>query len=163
MIRRADHSSGEEAGRDFSIACGRKLSAGLAEADAGSSQTVRDPSRRALDDFLHPQISYFIRRKPKLRQNLFRLLAEFRWPCHHFAWRARQGEGLTDQADVAAFLIGHVLSHAEMLNLSIGEHLVDGVDRTAGNAGGIELLHPGLARFLLRVFVDLGVERFSVL
>src|SRR5689334_11352492 len=60
-------------------------------------------------------------------------------------------------------VVGHVLRHAQMLHLRIGEDLVDRIDGTAGDAGGVELLDPGLARFLHGVFVDLGVELLAVL
>jgi len=64
---------------------------------------------------------------------------------------------------VAAFIIGHVLGDAEMLDLRIRKYLVNRIDRAARHAGGVEFLHPGLARFFLGEPVDLGVEYFSVL
>jgi hypothetical protein len=46
---------------------------------------------------------------------------------------------LTDLADVTAVSIGQVLRAAEMLDLGVLEHLVDGIDRTAGHAGGAQV------------------------
>src|SRR5713226_7725336 len=75
----------------------------------------------------------------KLGQHLVGLLAEFRRPCRHLAWGARQRDGLADQADVTFLRIRHVLRDAEMLDLVVLEHLVDRIDRATGDAGGVEL------------------------
>ena len=41
---------------------------------------------------------------------------------------------LADQLGLAALVRAHRLGHAEMADLRVGEHLVDGVDRAAGHA-----------------------------
>ena len=114
-------------------------------------------------DLIPPQRADLVLGKLELGQNLVGLFTELRRPRRHLAWRTRQREGLADQANVAAFGVRHVLGDAEMLHLRIREHLVDRIDRAARHAGGIEFLHPGLARFFLGELVDLGVECFSVL
>src|SRR4051794_7571977 len=50
-----------------------------------------------------------------------------------------------------------------MLDLRVLEHLIDRVDRPAGNAGRVEFGNPLLARLGDRARVDLGVERVAVL
>src|SRR5258708_15365040 len=52
-----------------------------------------------------PQRSDFVRGKSELGQNLLGLLAELRRPRRHLARGARQRDRLTDQADVAVFLV----------------------------------------------------------
>ena len=58
-------------------------------------------------DFLLPQTCELLLRKPELGQYLLGLLAKFRRPRRHLAWRALQREGLADQADVTPFGIRH--------------------------------------------------------
>src|SRR5439155_15934592 len=101
--------------------------------------------------------------KTEFLQHLFGLLAEFRRARRHRAWRARQGHGLADQLNVPVLVIGHVLRDAEMLDLRILEHLVDGIDRTTGHAGVVQFLDPGLRRFFLGELVDHRVQRVAVL
>src|SRR3977135_2934579 len=50
-----------------------------------------------------------------------------------------------------------------MLDLIVLEHLVDGIDRAAVHAGGVELPDPGVGGFLFSERADLGVERVAVL
>jgi hypothetical protein len=100
---------------------------------------------------------------PNSASTLLGLLAELRRPCCHFARGARQRDRLADQADVTVLGIRHVLRDAEMLDLSVLEHLVDGIDRAAGHADRVELPDPGVARFLFSEFADLRVERVAVL
>src|SRR5205085_1476448 len=85
-----------------------------------------------------PQLRDFIGAEAELGQHLLGLLAEFRRPRGHPAWRARQRHGLADQADMAVVFVRHVLRDAEMPNLRILEHLVDRIDWSAGHAGGVE-------------------------
>ena len=85
-----------------------------------------------------PQLRDLVRAEAELGQHLVGLLAEFRRPRRHLARRARQREGLADQADVAVLVVRHVLRDAEMLDLGVLEHLVDRIDRAAGHAGGVE-------------------------
>jgi hypothetical protein len=53
---------------------------------------------------------------------------------------------LTDQADVTVFGVRHIPRDAAMFDLVVFEHLVDGINRAAGHAGGVELPDPGLGR-----------------
>ncbi|MGY4334582.1 hypothetical protein ACVWWG_008999 [Bradyrhizobium sp. LB7.2] len=101
--------------------------------------------------------------KAELLQHFVGLLAELRRPRHHPARRARQRHGLADQADVAVFIVRHLLRDAEMLDLRVFEHLVDGVDRPAGHAGLVELTDPGLGGLRQGTLLDLGIECVAVL
>src|SRR5206468_2163983 len=132
--------------------------------DVKSSQGAAHPSRRR---FAAPQdeitgvwrrhshhlalsqLRDLIAAKTKFREHLFGLLAELRRARRHRAWRARQGHGLADQLNVPVLVIGHMLRDAEMFDLRILEHLVDGINRTAGHAGVVQFLDPGLRGFLL--------------
>src|SRR6185437_10456735 len=54
------------------------------------------------------------------------------------------------------------LSDAEMLNLRIGEDLIDRIDRSAGDAGAVEYVDPLGAGALRRVVLERGVEHVAV-
>src|SRR2546430_10796401 len=51
---------------------------------------------------------------------------------------------------------------AKVLYLRIGEHLVDAVDRAAGNAAAVQLRHPFLARAGGEAFVEDRVQALAV-
>src|SRR5258706_7379998 len=77
--------------------------------------------------------------------------------------RPRRSHRLVDDADLAELRALHAYRCADVLHLRVGEHLVDGVDRTAGDFALGEYLDPlgGAAR--RERLVDLGVERDAVL
>jgi len=110
-----------------------------------------------------PQFRNLVLAKTKFGEHLVGLFAEFRRPRRHFARRSRQRHRLADQADVTVLGIRHILRDAEMLDLSVLEHLIDGIDRPTGHAGGIEFADPGVGGFFSVSFADLGVERIPVL
>src|SRR5262249_6740749 len=56
----------------------------------------------------------------------------------------------------------HRRRHAEVAHLRIGEHLVDVVDRAAGNPGTLEQLDPVLRRLMFGDLADRGVDRGAV-
>src|SRR4051812_2318197 len=76
------------------------------------------------------------------------------------ARRAREPERLADQRELALF---HRLRHADMLDLRVGEHLVDRIDRPARHPRLVEPVDPLGAAALDRMPVDLGIERVAVL
>src|SRR5262249_22209685 len=92
---------------------------------------------RALYHLVLPEIGNLVLAEAELGEHLFGLLAELRRPCRHLARCPRQREGLADQADLPVLVIRNVLCDAEMLDLGIGEHLVDRIDRPARHAGGV--------------------------
>src|SRR5260370_40225196 len=83
------------------------------------------------------QRSDLIRAKSELGKHLVGLLAELRRPGRHPARRSRQRDRLADQTDMTVLGVRHVLRHAEMLDLSVLDHLIDGIDRAAGHAGSV--------------------------
>src|SRR5262245_49000282 len=52
--------------------------------------------------------------------------------------------------------------HCEMLDLRVGEHLIDRVDRPARNAGRVEPLHPFETRLAGKIAVDLGIQGVAI-
>ena len=70
--------------------------------------------------------------------------------------------GWRDQPHLALVLHGHALRHAEMLDLRVGEHLVDRIDRPARHAGLVQALDPLGAGSAGHVRVDLGIERVAI-
>src|SRR6185312_6151227 len=64
---------------------------------------------------------------------------------------------------MAVLGVRHVLGNAEMFDLSITEHLVDRIDRTAGHTGGVQLLDPKVGRSPFRKAVDRRIQRVAVL
>src|SRR5712672_2514606 len=88
------------------------------------------------------------------------VLAELGRRRVQLAGRARQREGLADQRELALL---HRLRHADMLDLRVGEHLVDRIDRSARHARLVEPVDPLGAAALDGVPVDLGIERVAVL
>src|SRR5262249_20116975 len=86
------------------------------------------------------------------------VLAEIGRRRRELAGRARQRHRLARHAQ-RLVLLAHALRQAEMDHLRIGVDLVDGVDRSARDAGLVEALDPVGAGALDRVLVDLGVER----
>src|SRR5262245_43526849 len=99
----------------------------------------RAKTRSASHHLALPQLGDLVGAEAEFGKHFLGLLAELRRPRRHPARRARQREGLADQADVAVLVVRHVLRHAEMLDLGVLEHLVDRIDRAAGHAGGVEL------------------------
>src|SRR5579863_2643554 len=129
----------------------------------GDRRPPRQKTGRLSHDLDLLQCADLVPGKPKLGEYLIGLLAELRRSGYNLAWRARQRDRLADQADVARFRVGDVLGDAEMLNLGVREHLVDRIDRAAGDPSGVEFLDPGLSGFLLGELVDLGIKRVAVL
>src|SRR5215472_10749208 len=70
------------------------------------------------------------------------VLAGFRAGGLETARRAAQGHGLTDQLDAAERRVLDRLSDPEMLDLRVGEDLVDPIDRAGRDTGLIEPLDP---------------------
>src|SRR6202140_3228690 len=91
------------------------------------------------------------------------VLAQLRRPRHQPRRRARQRNALADQPHLALVLLGHALGDAEMLDLRVVEHLVDGVDRAARHAGLVQPLDPIGAGAAGEIADDLGVEGIAVL
>ena len=91
------------------------------------------------------------------------MLAELRRRRGDLALGARHDERLADHVERRLVLLLHALGDAEMLDLRIGEHLVDVVDRAARHAGLVHDLDPFRAALVRRVGIDLGVERLAVL
>src|SRR5581483_2259090 len=79
------------------------------------------------------------------------------------AGRARQRHRLARQPHDGLVLTLERLRHAEMDHLRIGVDLIDGIDRSAGNAGLVEQIDPFGAAAPDRVALDVGVERVAVL
>ena len=100
------------------------------------------------------QLRDLVLAEAELGQHFLGLLAEFRRPRGHLAWRARQRHRLADELDVAVLVVRHVLGDAEMLDLGVVEHLVDRIDRAAGHAGLVQFLDPGVRRFLRGELAD---------
>src|SRR5262249_33180945 len=73
------------------------------------------PPRGGSNHLVLAQLGDLILREAEFGEHLFGLLAEFRRPRRHPARRARQREGLADEADLAVLVVRHVLRHPEML------------------------------------------------
>src|SRR6187402_2253436 len=73
--------------------------------------------------------------EPKLAQHLESLLAAIGCGALEPAWRARHIDRLSDEFDGAAHGMLDLLREAEGLDLFVGEHLVDAVNRSAWHAG----------------------------
>src|SRR6185437_9706242 len=131
--------------------------------DARRTPLSRSNVTRWLDHLGFAQFRDLARREAEFGQQFLGLFAELRRRCRHPARRARQLEGLADQPDMAVLGVGNVLRDAEVFYLRILKGLVDGVDRTAGHAGLVQFLDPGVGRFLLGELVDLGIQRLAVL
>src|SRR5215212_8610915 len=119
--------------------------------------------RVASDDFGLSQLRDLFRIEAELGKHLLGLLAELRGSRHHLAWGSRERNRLTKQTDVSVLGVRHILRDAEMLDLGVLEHLVDRIDRAAGDPGGVEFANPSLGGFLFSQLVDRGVERVAVL
>jgi hypothetical protein len=66
-------------------------------------------------------------------------------------WRA-------DHVRRTALRVGERRSHLQVLHLRISKHLIDGVDRSARNAGALQLLHPVCCAALSRELCDRGID-----
>src|SRR5712664_2803504 len=77
--------------------------------------------------------------------------------------RTRELHRLVDDADLAELRALHADRGADVLHLRVGEHLVDGVDRAAGDFAPGENLDPLRGAARRERLVDLGVERDAVL
>src|SRR5438105_5356940 len=101
---------------------------------SGSSNSISDCLRGA-------QGRDFRFREPCFAQHLVGVLAILRSGYGEAGGRAAQSERLAEERDVAELLRAYRLSDADVLHLRIGEGLVDLVDRAAGNARLVHLLH----------------------
>src|SRR5256885_1372248 len=97
-------------------------------------------------------------RESHLAQHLGGMLAPARRRRGEPARSAPQGHRLPDDAQRLLFL-----HDAEMRDLRVGEHLIDPVDRTARNAGGVQRLDPLRARAVREVPFQRGVQGIAVL
>src|ERR1700682_2479031 len=77
-------------------------------------------------------------------------------------WRPAQAHRLADEIEPTTRRVLDRLDDAEMIDLGIGEDLVDRVDRPTGHAGAIEDIDPFAARALRRVVLERGIERVAV-
>jgi hypothetical protein len=91
------------------------------------------------------------------------VLAEAGRRRHQAARRARQRQRLAHQGHALLVLGLDRLGDPQMLDLGVGEHLVDGIDRPAGDTGLVEALDPVGAGALGGIHVDLGIEGVAVL
>src|SRR5258708_147165 len=76
--------------------------------------------------------------------------------------RPAQRHGLSDKVEMPELRMLDRLSDAEMLDLRIGEDLIDRVDRSTRHPGAIEDIDPRGAVALRRIVLDRGVERIAV-
>src|SRR5260370_30334867 len=76
--------------------------------------------------------------------------------------RPAQRHRLTDKVEAPERGMLDRLGDADMLDLRVGEDLIDGIDRSAGHAGAIEDINPRGAVALRRIVLDRGVERIAV-
>src|SRR5581483_11144591 len=84
---------------------------------------------------------------PELPQYRIRMLALVR--CRLQPFGLREGahvDRLADDVEAAELRMVDRAADAEVLNLRVGEDLVDRVDRAAGHAGLVEFVDPELAR-----------------
>jgi len=77
--------------------------------------------------------------------------------------RARQRHRLANEPHLALVLFGDVLGDAEVLDLGVGEHLVDRIDWPAWHAGLVEAIDPIGAGALADIGFDLGIKRIAML
>src|SRR3954468_10039219 len=73
------------------------------------------------------------------------------------ARRARQGHRLADQLHQRLILLLDTLRDAKMLDLRIGKHLINGINRSGGHARFVEAVYPIRASPIFGVAVDLGI------
>src|SRR5690348_7577982 len=117
----------------------------------------------SLDDFLPPQGVDRRAVVAELLQDLVGVLAELGRRDGDARRRARELHRLVDDADLAELRALHAGGGADVLHLGIVEHLVDRVDRPAGNLRLREYLGPLPGSPRRERLVDLGVERDAVL
>src|SRR6202521_5682132 len=78
------------------------------------------------------------------------------------AWSARERNRLPHHLNRFPFLRLYALHNTEMLDLRVGKHRIDRIDRPARHAGRVQAIDPCLARAAGETAVDLGVERIAV-
>src|SRR5207237_1712192 len=99
----------------------------------------------------------------ELDEDLVVVLAEQRCCAIDGAGRLRQVDGHAERLDGAGARVHEIHDHAARERVGVVERLGVGVDRTARDAGGRELLQPVRAGFLRGRLLDLGGERVPVL
>src|SRR5262249_55696721 len=98
--------------------------------------------------------------EPEFLEHRVGVLADAGRRGDELARRARHCEGLPDQRELAVL---HRLRHRDVLDLGIGKHVVDRVDRPRRDARLVEALDPVGAGARYGAPADLGVERVAVL
>src|SRR3989454_10152663 len=90
------------------------------------------------------------------------MLAELGRRRLHCGRSTRQLHRLAQHVEAAEPRVLDRGGDAEVLYLRIGEHLVDAVDRAAGNAAAVQLRYPFLARAGGEAFIEDRVEAGAV-
>src|SRR5207244_6464499 len=89
------------------------------------------------------------------------MLAELGGRRLHRGRSTRQLHRLAQHVEAAEPWVLDSGGDAKVLYLRISEHLVDAVDRAAGNAAAVQLRHPLLARAAGEAFIEDRVDRKS--
>src|SRR2546425_7480370 len=90
------------------------------------------------------------------------MLAELGGRRLHAGRSTRQLHRLAQHVEAAELRMLDRGGDAEVLYLRIGEHLVDAVDRAAGNPAAVQLRHPFLARAGGEAFIEDRVQAGAV-
>ena len=90
------------------------------------------------------------------------MFPQFRGSGNDTAWRAGQLDRLRGHFQRAKCCGFDTLCHAQLLDMGVGENLVDAIDRPARHAGFGQQFDPMRARFCARAAVDLGAQRIAV-
>src|SRR4051812_3911283 len=94
-------------------------------------------------------------------EDLISVLAELgRRAIFRGLWRLGETDRLTDHLDVSERGMAHSFGDTEMLHLWLGEGLVNGIDRPAGDARVVQQLHPMRARLRLGDIGNARAQRF---
>src|SRR5579862_5374707 len=99
----------------------------------------------------------------ELGEDLVRLLAVIGRARHHLGLGTAQAERLANELNVSQRLRRRVLDDTQMLHLRIGEGLVNGINRPAGNAGLVHALDQRRRRLLLGDRVDQRIKLLAIL
>ena len=87
---------------------------------------------------LAPQRRDLVIGAAELAQDLIGMLADRGRVALHTRGRAGEAHRLRQHLQFAEMRRGHLRRHAEMPHLRIGEHLVDGIDRPAGQPASLK-------------------------
>src|SRR5215475_10188515 len=118
---------------------------------------------RASNDLLRTQVGYLGGTEAKLRQHLEGVLPPLGRSRRQTGWRASEGDRLPHHLQDAARVARLDLLHdAQVGDLWVGEHLLDGVDGPRGYASGIETLDPVSARAMGEMGLDGPVKGIAV-